>query len=80
MFSTPGYEATGASKEKPAACVPNTAPIVTTNICVRDVMLADRHRAVVTEVHIDVEQASCAIMEVTVKFDVPNLRPVTVTD
>jgi hypothetical protein len=80
MFSTPGYEATGASNVNPAACVPDTAPIVMVMTCVLAVSPPHRHRAVVTEVHIDVEQAPSAKAEVAVKSALPKLSPLTVTD
>jgi hypothetical protein len=80
MFSIPGYEATGASNEKPATCVPDTAPIVTTTTCDREIAPPQRHRAVVTDVHIDVEQAPSATADVAVKSKLPKLKPLTVTD
>jgi hypothetical protein len=80
MLSSPGYDATGASNVNPPACVPDTAPIVTTTTSIRDVMLDMRHRAVVADVHIDVPQAPSATAEVAVKSALPKLSPLTVTD
>ena len=80
MF-TPPYETTGPSNVKPSACVPPTAPTVTSTAVDRgggNTLL--RQPTDVWELHITVEHTADDIVLLTVKSTFPKLSPVTVTD